>query len=111
MLLPTLGAVACSTVPSRAWPQFEQRTVVAEWHAATAPVEVPTSREDLTVLELCIETEGAVETFANGVRLVAPPPGSTKLTVRCTYRAYSQNGSTLRPEDLFRGAAVRELTP
>ncbi len=111
MLLPILGAVACSTVPPREWPQHEQRTVVAEWNAATAPVEVPTSSEGLTVLELCIETEGAVETFADGRRRVAPPPGSTKLTVRCTYRAYAHNGSTVQPEDLFRGAAVREIRP
>jgi hypothetical protein len=31
--------------------------------------------------------------------------------VRCTYRAYARDGATLRPEELFRGAVVRELAP
>jgi hypothetical protein len=111
MLLPILGAAACSTVPQREWPPFEQRSVVAEWNAASAPVELPTSREDLTVLELRIEPQGTTETFADGKRLVALPKGSTKLTVHCTYRAYARDGATLRPEDLFRGAVVRNVTP
>lgn len=111
MLLPILGAAACSTVPTREWPHYEQRTVLAEWDAAASPIELPTSREDLTLLDLRIEPSDATETFADGKRLVTLPKGSTKLTVRCTYRAYARDGATLRPEELFRGAVVRELAP
>jgi hypothetical protein len=106
-----LAIAACSTVPTREWPLHEQRTVVADYAASNAPIELPTSREDLTVIALTIEPDGSTESFEGGRRVVRPAPGASRVRVTCTYRIYAQGGVIPRPEDLFVGANVRVVQP
>jgi hypothetical protein len=61
-----LAIAACSTVPTREWPVHEQHTVIADYAASNAPIELPTSREDLTVIALTIEPDGSTESFEGG---------------------------------------------
>ena len=111
MLTLILAIAACSTVPSREWPAHEQCTVVADYAADRAPIELPTSREDLTVLALSIEPEGSTESFEGGRRVLRPAPGASRVRVTCTYRVYAQGGVIPRPEELFVGANVRVVQP
>ena len=111
MLLPIVAAAACSQMPSRDWPTHEQRTVVVEYDAEDTPIELPQSSETLTVLALRVEPEGLRESWQDGRRLLHPREGAARIRVTCTYRAYARDGATLRPEDLFRGAVVRDVTP
>ena len=111
MLTLIFAIAACSTVPSREWPPHEQCTVVADYAADRAPIELPTSREDLTVLALSIEPEGPTESFEGGRRVLRPAPGASRVRVTCTYRVYAQGGVIPRPEELFVGANVRVVQP
>lgn len=111
MLLPIVAAAACSQMPSREWPTHEQRTVVAEYDAKGAPIELPQSSEALTVLALRVEPEGLRESWQDGRRLLLPRDGAARIRVTCTYRAYATQGAIPTPDQLFRGAASLLVAP
>lgn len=107
-----LLAAACSTVPSREWPPFDQRTVRATFRTDGAPIELPASSADLTVIELVIEPAPAAEQWVGGRRRVVPPAGCSELHVRCVYRAYARDGALPSPQQVFVGAtAVEDVAP
>lgn len=116
MLLILLSTVAmhaaCSTVPQRAWPPFDERTVTAAfpWDGAS-PIELPVSSDVLTILSLQIEPSAVVEYWQGGKRLVRPPDGCREITVTCSYRAYAKEGSLPTPHQVFHGARVQVTNP
>lgn len=89
----------------------EQRTVVAEYDAEGAPIELPQSSETLTVLALRVEPEGLRESWQEGRRLLHPRGGAARIRVTCTYRAYAAQGAIPTPDRLFRGAASLHVAP
>lgn len=111
--LGSAGSLAsCSTMPSREWPPFDQRTVRATYRADGTPIEVPASSPTLTVLELSIEPPSAAEQWTGGRRRIVPPVGCTHVVVRCVYRAYATNGVLPTPQQVFAAAAkVEEIAP
>lgn len=111
MLLPIVAAAACSQMPSRDWPSHEQRTVVAEYDAQAAPIELPQSSETLTVLALRVEPEDLRESWQEGRRWVHPRTDAARVRVTCTYRAYAKAGAIPTPAELFRGAASLTVKP
>jgi hypothetical protein len=112
ILLPTLAGAACSTVPPRDWPAFDERRVAAEYRVTDGQhIEVPVSSPDLTVLSLEVEPAAAAEVWRDGRRWLVPPPGCARIVVTCAYRVYARDGATAGPRQLFPGATVTELPP
>ncbi len=105
MLLATaLAAVACSVLPPRQWPSYEERTVQLTYRSSDGPMQLPSSSPELTVLELKFDPLPEREYFRGGIRFASPSPGTDLTRIRCRYRAYAVDGALPAPEQLFPGA-------
>lgn len=107
--LTSLLLAACSTLPSRRWPDHDEREVLAEFAvAAGAPVELPKSGTDLTIFELSWDPCDCHEEWRDGKRLLVAGAGCDRIRVRCRYRAYARSGVVPTPFDLFPGARIAD---
>ncbi|MEI6130344.1 MAG: hypothetical protein WCR59_09795 [Planctomycetota bacterium] len=102
-------ATACSTLPERSWPDYEECHILAEYAVQLGqPIALPISGENLTIFTCEISPAAAEEHFTSGQRIVVMPPHVTALKVRCHYRAYGIHGAKpARPETLFLGATLK----
>ena len=107
------AAAACSIVPPRDWPPYEERLVVAEYAVTDGQlIEVPRSGPALTILEFTAEPAPRAERYRDGRRWLQPPPDCDRFVVRCRYRAYGLGEQPPPPPHaLFPGATVRLQAP
>lgn len=96
-------------MPVAAWPAHEEHAIVAEYAVTgTRPIELPLSRDDLTIFSCDVEPAAVRAHFTADRRVLEPPPGCERVLVRCRYRAYATgDGPPPPPAVLFPGATIR----
>ena len=110
--LVVLGLAGCSTVPD--WSPRESRelsiTVYYDGSAGPRTVPLPTSTQDVMILELRSEPSDLQQTFSASDRQLHLPGGSSRARVHCRYRLFRRRAAdgTALPwisvEELFPGA-------
>lgn len=110
LLLLPLGLTACSVFPAaRKRPSVVESMQVEYAFSADAPraIEVPSSSDAMTILELDVQPTPRGERFARGHRILLLPFGCEHARLRCRVQHWSSGELDLvaRPRaDLFPGA-------
>ncbi len=101
----------CSTLPDGAYPQSIEYEVRASYEFSSqpaGPIEVPASRQDLTVYELRTEPADLQESFSAGKRFLLVPPGCRELRLHCRYQVHGFDETSPdlpSPRRVFPGAS------
>lgn len=108
LVLSVTMLCACSSLPDRVQPPFEDVEVEVRYAApAGTAFRVPASGDKLTVLSLHTEPERVHERFEGAARILETRTG--RLRVLCRYRLYGDPDDPrpphVDPRELFPGAA------
>ena len=99
-------------VPEPVHPPHRDFEVTVEYDFADGqprPIQVPSSNEEIMVLELSTQPKEVNERFVGGHRLLTAPNGTRRLRLHCRYRIFGIDdappaGDPRAPESLFPGA-------